>query len=69
LNVMVYPEPTKLPKQFKFADKLGIKAVLVVGPDEAAAGQVTIKNLLDGTQQVVARTEVVPAVRRILETG
>ncbi len=69
LNAMVYPEPAKLPKQFKFADKLGIKVVLVVGPDEAAAGQVTIKNLLDGSQQAVARTEVVPAVRRILETG
>ena len=47
----------------------GLKVVLVVGPDEAAAGQVTIKNLLDGSQQAVARTEVVPAVRRILETG
>jgi histidyl-tRNA synthetase len=69
LNAMVYPEPAKLPKQFKFADKLGIKVVLVVGPDEAAAGQVTIKNLLDGSQQAVARTDVVPAVRRILETG
>ena len=55
LNAMVYPEPAKLPKQFKFADKMGIKAVLVVGPDEAAAGKVTIKNLLDGSQQTVAR--------------
>ena len=55
LNAMVYPEPAKLPKQFKFADKMGIKVVLVVGPDEAAAGKVTVKNLLDGSQQTVAR--------------
>jgi histidyl-tRNA synthetase len=69
MNVMVYPEPAKLPKQFKFADKLGIKVVLVVGPDEAAAGKVTVKNLRDGSQQTVDRSEVAPEIRRILETG
>ena len=69
LNAMVYPEPAKLPKQFKFADKLGIKVVLVVGPDEAASGKVTVKNLRDGSQQTIERSEIVPAVRRILETG
>ncbi len=68
LNAMVYPEAAKLPRQFKFADKLGIKVVLVVGPDEAAAGKVTVKNLRDGSQQTVERTEIVPAVRRILES-
>lgn len=69
LNVLVYPEPVKLPKQFKFADKLSIKVVLVVGPDEAASGKVTVKNLRDGSQQTVERKEIVPAVRRILESG
>ena len=34
LNVMVSPEPTKLPKQFKFADKMKMKVALVLGPDE-----------------------------------
>jgi histidyl-tRNA synthetase len=69
MNVMVYPEPAKLPKQFKFADKLGIEVVLVIGPDEAESGRVTVKNLRDGSQQTVKRSEIVPAVRRILESG
>jgi len=68
LNVMVYPEAAKLPRQFKFADKLGIEVVLVVGPDEASSGKVTVKNLRDGSQQAVERSEIVPAVRRILES-
>ena len=35
-----YPEAAKLPKQFKFADRMGMKAVLVLGPDELAQGRV-----------------------------
>ncbi len=63
---MVYPEAAKLPRQFKFADKLGIEVVLVVGPDEASSGKVTVKNLRDGSQQTVERSEIVPAVRKSL---
>jgi histidyl-tRNA synthetase len=69
MNVIVYPGPAKLPRQFKYADKLGIKVVLVVGPDEAASGKVTVKDLRDGSQQTVARPDIAPAVRRILESG
>ncbi len=67
LNVTCYPEPAKLPRQFKFADRMGMRAVLVVGPDEAAAGKVTVKNLTDGTQETIARREVTESIRRILE--
>jgi histidyl-tRNA synthetase len=67
LNVTCYPEPVKLPKQFKFADRMGMRAVLVVGPDEVAAGKVTLKNLTDGTQETIARGEVTESVKRVLE--
>jgi histidyl-tRNA synthetase len=67
LNVTCYPEPAKLPKQFKFADRMRMRAVLVVGPDEAAAGKVTLKNLTDGTQETIARGEVTESVKRVLE--
>jgi histidyl-tRNA synthetase len=68
LNVTCYPEPAKLPKQFKFADRMRMRAVLVVGPDEAAAGKVTVKKLTDGTQETIARSEVTESIRRILES-
>ena len=67
LNVNCYPEPVKLPRQFKFADRMGMRVVLVLGPDEAANGNVTVKDLSSGTQEVLKRTVVLEAVKRILE--
>jgi histidyl-tRNA synthetase len=67
LNVTCYPEPVKLPRQFKFADRMGMRAVLVLGPDEAAQGNITVKDLSSGTQEVIARVAVPGAVARILE--
>ena len=66
LNVVCYPEAAKLPKQFKYADRIGAKVTLVLGPDEAAKGQVTVKNLLNGEQVTVKREAVVDEVRGIL---
>ncbi len=66
LNVMVFPEPAKLQKQFKFADKMKIKLALTIGPDEAANGQVAIKNLVTGEQAVVKREAIVDEIRKLL---
>ena len=66
LNVMVYPEVAKLPKQFKFADKLRMKAALVLGPDEDLKGQVVVKNLSSGEQVAVARQGLLEMVRKVI---
>lgn len=66
LNVTCYPEPVKLPKQFKFADRMGMRVVLVLGPDEVAQAKVAVKNLGDGTQEVVDRGELLASVKRVL---
>ena len=68
INVTCYPEPVKLPRQFKYADRMGMRVVLVLGPDEAAAGKVTLKNLADGTQETIARVELNESIKRILES-
>ncbi len=65
-NVTCYPEPAKLPKQFKFADRMGMKAVLVLGPDEAAQGRITLKDLTSGTQEGIERSAISQAISRIL---
>jgi histidyl-tRNA synthetase len=67
LSVMVFPEPAKLQKQFKFADKMKIKLALTIGPDESANGQVAIKNLGTGEQATVKREAVVNEVRKLLK--
>lgn len=69
INVASYPEPVKLPKQFKFADRMGARVTIVIGPDEAAAGKAAVKNLADSTQETVDRADVVKAVRKILALG
>jgi len=66
LNTMVYPEAAKLPRQFKFADKMKVKVALVLGPDEAEKGLVVVKNLSNGKQVQVTRDAVVESVRKEL---
>jgi histidyl-tRNA synthetase len=68
LNVTCYPEPAKLPRQFKFADRMKMRVVLVVGPDEASVGKVTLKNLTTGTQETITCGEVAESIKRVLES-
>jgi histidyl-tRNA synthetase len=67
LNITVYPEVAKLQKQFKFADKMKMKAALVLGPEEDAKGQVIVKNLSNGEQTAVARESLFETVRNLLK--
>jgi len=66
LKVVVYPEATKLGKQFKYADRIGARVTLVLGPDEAEKGQVAVKNLVNGEQITVAQEAIVDVVQGIL---
>jgi histidyl-tRNA synthetase len=66
LNVSVYPEAAKIGKQFKFADKMGMKIALVLGADEAESGQVAVKNLTSGEQVKVTRADVPEIVKKML---
>lgn len=53
LSAAVYPEPVKLQKQLTYADRLGIPFALIAGPDERAAGQVTVKDLRARSQETM----------------
>ncbi len=63
LKVALYPEAAKLPKQFRYADKIKVRAALVLGPDEVAADQVTIKDLSTGKQLCVSRESVMETLK------
>ena len=62
---MVFPEPAKIQKQFKFADKMKMRVALVLGPDEAANGQVAVKNLLNGEQTIVPQEAAAEFIRKL----
>ena len=55
---VVLAEPEKLAKQFKYADRLGLKKALVLGPDEIASGNVVVKDLRTFEQVVVNRDQL-----------
>ena len=58
----LYPDAGKLPKQFKYADAKGIPLVLILGPEELAAGVAKIKILKTGEEKTLALREVVAAL-------
>ena len=51
----IYPDNTKLKKQFEYADRKGIPYLAIVGDQEVTDGTVTLKNLATGEQQAVAK--------------
>jgi histidyl-tRNA synthetase len=67
LATEVVMEPGKLAKQFKYADRAGIRFVLVLGPDEIAKGVVSVKDMRKQDQFEVARAELVKVLRVELE--
>lgn len=58
----------RLGRQFKTADERDCRFVTVEGPDERAAGTVTIKDLTDGTQAAVPRGAAAAELVRRLKT-
>ena len=46
IAVQVYPEPGKLGKQFKYADRIGARFALTIGPDEIEQGTAQVKDLV-----------------------
>jgi len=67
INTEVVMEAGKLARQFKYADRAGIRFVLVLGPDELAKGVVTVKDMRKQDQFEVARGELVKTLRVELE--
>jgi histidyl-tRNA synthetase len=55
-----------LKAQFKIADRESAKLCLILGDDELAKGQVTLRNLSTGDQSSVPRTEIISRVKSII---
>ena len=50
INSEIYFDSNGLKKQFKYADKMGIPYVVIMGPDEAEKNEVSLKDLRKGEQ-------------------
>lgn len=69
INTIVFPEPAKLQKQFKFADKMKMKLALVLGPDEEAQGLVVVKNLKSGDQAQIKQEALIESIKEMLSNA
>ena len=58
----IYPDNTKLKKQFEYADRKGIPFLAIVGDQEVADGTVTLKNLASGEQRAIAKEALAEAL-------
>src|SRR5690606_10849078 len=63
LDVETQLEPRKLGRQFQYADRAGIRFVVIRGGDEAARGVVAVKDLRRGEQFEVAEDELASALQ------
>jgi len=67
-NVVCYPIAAKLGKQFKFGDRMGIRAALIMGPEELSQNHIAVKDLLSGEQASVPIADLAGFIRGLTGT-
>ena len=63
INAEVYLENKKIKAKFKYADRLAIQYVIVIGEDEIANNTVTLKNMQTGEQETLKIEEVIEKIK------
>lgn len=58
INTEVFPDNTKLKKQFAYADSKQIPWVVIIGSEERAQGVCVLKNMVNGEQNTVKPEEI-----------
>lgn len=58
VSTMLYSEPNPIKKKMRYADRMGFNWVVLIGEREAEAGTVSVKNMLTGESETVAREEL-----------
>lgn len=67
LRCELYPEVgIKLARQLSYASDRGVPFAVILGPDEAAAGTVTLRDMRRREQRAISRDDVAAAVRDAL---
>jgi histidyl-tRNA synthetase len=63
-SVSCFTEEIKLPRQMKYADKMGIRFVVIIWPDEFANEAATVKDLTSGQQATVSLDALADLIQR-----
>jgi histidyl-tRNA synthetase len=65
-RIVVHCADGKLKSQMKKADASGARVALIVGEDEVAGGEVTVKHLATGDQQTISVAEITEHLSKLL---
>lgn len=55
----LYPEPTKMQKQMKYANNRKIPFVGIIGEEEQKSGKIALKNMASGEQSLLSVAEII----------
>jgi histidyl-tRNA synthetase len=58
INCVCISEPGKLMKQLKYADRINVPLVIILGPEESSRNEVVVKDLRDRSQEDISRTDL-----------
>jgi histidyl-tRNA synthetase len=59
ISSIIYPDSDKMKKQMNYANRNGIKFVLIAGGSEVNSGMITIKNMKTGEQQLINPEDII----------
>lgn len=62
IRTEVYPESAKMKKQMSYANDHNIPFVAIIGESEMATGQIALKNMITGQQQLLSPTEAIAEI-------
>ncbi len=64
IPAVCFTEAIKLPRQFKYADRIGTRFVIVIGPDELTGGTATLKDLSRSEQRTMPLDSIAAEIRK-----
>jgi histidyl-tRNA synthetase len=59
INSDLYPTPTKMKKQMKYANAIKVPYIIVIGGDEIKSGNLGLKNMETGQQDFLSLNEII----------
>ncbi|NUM58723.1 MAG: histidine--tRNA ligase, partial [Bdellovibrionaceae bacterium] len=59
VNAEIYPDAAKMKKQMSYADACKIPYVLLIGEEEMKTGKLTLKNMMNGAQEILTTEEII----------
>lgn len=59
LTSQIYLEQGKIKKKFSYADKLGVKNVIIIGEKEKEENSVSIRDFKSGKQKLISKDEII----------